>query len=191
MRANEQRATDPAHQPGPQRARRLIKPRLQLRLVAAFFGVAVLALMVQFSLFGFLALRVANRLPDGGEYLINEIPSILLMALGGSLLVLLPALLLVGVAVTFPIVGPIYRFEAYFRGLADGGELEPCRIRQDDQLHGLCDAINEALQVVRQAPPVPPGTPVPADPDRSKPVSLRPVTTGGERAERSDSTLAG
>ena len=143
----------PTHpDPSWRRQRRLIKPGLQARLVLAFGGVSLLALSVQFLLFLFLSMRLANRLPSGGDELVNAMPWLLATALGCSLAVLFPATVVVGLAVTFRVAGPLWRFEHYLAAVARGERPEgPCRIRDGDELRELCDAINGALDQTRRA----------------------------------------
>lgn len=60
-----------------------------------------------------------------------------------------PLFLVVGIVVTFRIAGPIYRFERYFEALGKNGYTGACRIRQTDELHDLCNAINQGLEGLR------------------------------------------
>ena len=61
--------------------------------------------------------------------------------------------------VTFRIAGPIYRFEQYLAGIAEGRQLGPCRIREGDELVELCARINEATAPLRRGQLARPGEP--------------------------------
>ena len=125
---------------------KLIKPRLQVRLIGAFTAVAVIALLLQYLLVAQHLTWTAARLPMGGEYLMDEIPRILMQVLGISFAVLFPLAFAIGVIATFRVAGPVYRFEKYMGELAEGGDPGICRLRSGDELQELCDLINEARE---------------------------------------------
>lgn len=133
------------------RSKKLIQPRLQLRLIATFMGVALLALLLQFLLFGATISALAGDLPQDGPVLIDRIPQYTLLVLGISLCVLLPMTLCVGVIVTFRIAGPLYRFEQHLLAIARGEDPGVCRIRRDDELQDFCKTLNAAIDKLRGA----------------------------------------
>lgn len=133
------------------RKQKLVKPGLQLRLVGSFAGMAALAMMLQFLLFGYLMMQAATGIEGNGGRLAAEVPGALLSVMGLSVVILLPLFVLVGVMLTFRIAGPVYRFERYLLGLARGEETQPCKIRSGDHLQSLCDAINVATEPLRAA----------------------------------------
>ena len=139
----------PQNQGFRRRRKKLVRPHLQWRLIGTFLGVSCLALIVQFTLFAFLALRFANGLAREGEYLINELPRMLGLSLAGSVLVLLPMTVVVGIGTTFRLLGPLYRFGVHFRQLAAGEDPGPCRLREGDELQDLCADLNAAIDAVR------------------------------------------
>jgi hypothetical protein len=128
---------------------KLIKPGLQLKLVAMFAAVAATSLLLQYMLFAARFSEVASTLPDGGSYVMSVLPGVLMEVLAMSLAFLLPVMLCVGVLATFRIAGPVYRFEQYLKQVARGTVSEPCRIRDGDELWDLCDLINEATAPLR------------------------------------------
>lgn len=140
----------PEQRPRFQRRNKLPKPRLQLRLVGYFLGASGLSLLLQYLLFAHRVSETAARLPSGGEYLMDALPSLLFEVLGLSFLVLLPATALVGILVTFRVAGPVFRFERFLEGVARGEEVQPCRLRRGDELGELCDRINLATQPLRR-----------------------------------------
>lgn len=135
--------------PAYKRRIKLIKPRLQLRLVAMFAAVSVTSLLLQYLLFSSRFSELASRLPDGGAYVLSVLPGILIEVLVTSFAFLLPVMLCVGVLSTFRIAGPIYRFEQYLRQVVRGEAEGPCRIRDGDELWDLCDLINQATAPLR------------------------------------------
>jgi hypothetical protein len=131
---------------------RLIRPKLQMRLMASFLGVAVLALSLQYMVFLRVLAAAALELPHDGAILMGEIAAHLGLVFVVSLLGLLPATFVVGLLVTHRVVGPLYRFETYLAQLLAGDTKEPCRIRKGDELQELCDLINRSTEALRAAP---------------------------------------
>ena len=131
------------------RRRKLIKARLQLKIVFTFIGIALLPLLLQTLLMGWFLIEAASGLPTGGSHLTAMVPGMLKRSLLFSTLFLLPLTTWVGILATFKFAGPVFRFETYLRKLARGEESEPCRIRDGDELVELCEAINEATEPLR------------------------------------------
>lgn len=128
---------------------RLIQPRLQLRLILVFLGLSVLGLVLQVSLFTMNLTQLAAELPSDGSLVLEHAPTLVLLALGVTLCVVLPLVFFVGVLVTFRIAGPLYRFQRHFEALARGEDPGPCRIRHGDDLQDLCTTINAGLDRLR------------------------------------------
>lgn len=128
---------------------KLIKPRLQFRLIGAFVGLTALTLLLQFLLLAARLTVTASSMDQGGEVLMNLTGGLLIDILLFSFGVLLPLVCAVGVLVTFRIAGPVYRFEQYLGQVARGEDPGPCRIRKGDQLQDLCDKVNEAVSALR------------------------------------------
>jgi len=138
---------------GTQRKKRrikLIKPRLQLRLVGVFVGLSTLSFLLQALLLGFCLSELATALPADGNYLMAAVPPMLTEVLLFSFGILLPLTVAVGVLVTFRIAGPVYRFEQHLSAIARGEDVPPCRIRQGDELWDLCHLINDATDALRR-----------------------------------------
>ena len=132
-----------------QRRIKLIRPRLQLKLVATFAAIALLALLLQFLLFSSALSAVAAELPSDGPRLLSSINGILASTLAISLCVFLPLCLHVGVLVTHRIAGPIHRFETFLEQVARGEQPEDIRLRKGDELLELCGWINRATEPLR------------------------------------------
>jgi len=131
------------------RRKKLIQPRLQIRLILAFLGVALLALMLQFILFASTIATLAADLPQEGEILIERIPGYTVAVLLISIGVLLPLTFFVGILTTFRVAGPLYRFEQHLKSIARGEDPGVCRIRNGDELQDFCRTFNAALDRIR------------------------------------------
>jgi hypothetical protein len=129
---------------------RLVRPRLQLRLILAFLGVATLALVFQFVLFATVLSSISADLPSDGQVLLERSTGVSVTILLISLGVLLPLSFFVGVLVTFRVAGPLYRFERHLETIAAGKDPGVCRIRKGDELHDFCTTFNAALDRMRQ-----------------------------------------
>jgi len=132
-----------------QRRDRLVRPRLQLRLILAFLGVATIALLLQFALFASVLTSVASELPGDGQIFLERTTGLSITILVVSMGVLLPLCFFVGVLVTFRVAGPIYRFEKHLESIARGVDPGPCRIRKGDDLQDFCASFNKALARMR------------------------------------------
>ena len=132
---------------------RLIKPRFQLRLIGAFGGLCVLALLVHTLMVGAILTTMASRSPEWGTGMAAVLPGALGKALLWSFLLLLPSLLLLGIHWTFKIAGPLFRFESHLGAVARGEDPGPCRLRKNDDLKELCELINQGLEHERRSEP--------------------------------------
>lgn len=130
---------------------KLIKPKLQLKLVGIFVGVSAVGFLLQSLVVGLRLSETASTIPEGGPYLMALLPRLPLEILLFSFGMLLPLTIATGVLATFRIAGPVYRFERYLTNVIEGRESEPCRLRSGDELQELCRLINEATEPVRAA----------------------------------------
>ena len=128
---------------------KLINPGVQLGLGARFLGLAILTILFQALVMNWLIIDSAVSMPEGGAYLVDLAPTLLLKAIGLSLVLVLPTTLIVGVLSSFSLVGPLYRFEEYLKSLLAGEQVDACRIRSKDKLHGLCGLLNQATEPLR------------------------------------------
>jgi len=133
------------------RKKKLIEPRIQKRFVLIFLSATALAILVQAMVVSHLLLRVADRLPNDGVELKAELLGTLASALTFTLLLLTPLTLIVGIASTHKVVGPLYRFRVYLTQLAAGERPQPCRIREDDELQDFCELLNRATEPLRRS----------------------------------------
>jgi signal peptidase II len=108
------------------------------------------AMLLQFILFTSAVTEVATHLPSDGLLLVEELPRLLYGTLLVSFGLFLPLMFMVGVLVTFRFAGPIYRFEVYLKQVIRGEKPADCRLRQGDELQGLCRLINQATEPLRR-----------------------------------------
>lgn len=137
-------------QPTFKRRKKLINRDIQVKLVASFGGVALLAMLIQFLIVGYTLTEAVSTLENGGQ-LASQVPGALVSSLVISLIVLTPIFMMVGVMLTFRYAGPLYRFEQYLLSLSKGESLGPCKIRKGDQLQSLCTAINLATAPLQKS----------------------------------------
>ncbi len=128
---------------------RLIKPRLQLKLIGVFVGLSGLGFLMQSLHVGLRLAELAANVPSGGSQIMAVLPALPLEILAVSFGMLLPLTTAIGVIVTFRIAGPVYRFEHYLREVAEGTEIRPCKLRKGDELNELCEIINVVTEPIR------------------------------------------
>lgn len=141
-----------------QRKKKLINPRLQLRLVAIFLCAAGLAVQVEAILITLTLTHLAGKLPNDGSELLEQLPEFVRTNLALTVLVLTPLMLGVGIVATFKIAGPLHRFEQFLRAVRDGHQVEPCQIRKGDELQSLCTLLNEVTAPLRERTASKPGS---------------------------------
>ncbi|MHC4261248.1 MAG: hypothetical protein ACYSWX_01895 [Planctomycetota bacterium] len=146
MHATE-RSTTPARF---KRRRKLIQPRLQLKLTAISTFVALIALLMQYLLFARSLTSLAAELPEDSLRLLQLGQPELMRTLLTTLVLLLPLSIAVGVLSTFRVAGPVYRLEQYMRSVLAGERPEDCRLRKGDELNELCDLVNEVTRAQRE-----------------------------------------
>jgi len=131
---------------------KLVRPKLQLRLVLVFAGMCALSLTLQYLLFTNIVARVAAELPHDGSLLLEQVTDLLVAGFLASFGLLLPVVFVIGVLMTHRFAGPIHRFETYLAAVLRGEQREGCVLRKGDELGELCRLINEATRHLRQVP---------------------------------------
>ena len=131
------------------RRKKLIKPRLQLKLTLTFVGLSALSLLMQFVLFQNTMTRTAVELPNDSLLLMELSGGVLLRDLAISFLVFLPLTFLVGILTTFRIAGTIYRFERFLQAVRSGERPPNFRLRRGDELQDLAELLNLATEPLR------------------------------------------
>lgn len=150
------------------RKKKLINSRLQLKLIGVFLGVSCVASMFQVVLLNRAMLELSGQLPADGDRLLGHLPEILTTNVLLTFGVLAPLTFLIGLLVTNRVAGPAFNMTRHCRRIANGEDPGPCRIRKDDELHELCNALNAALTRLRADGTAPP----PAVEGQQEPESL-------------------
>lgn len=157
------------------RHRKLVQPRLQLKIVGMFLALSIAAVVLQ-SLLLSRSLRAAFADDPAAMY------ALLRGNLLSTLAVLVPATLLVGTILTHRLAGPLFRFERFLEAVERGECPDDCRIRRRDELQGLCRLLNRVTAPLRVAHPRP-GTPTgAADPEAVR--GVLPERNAGAARER-------
>jgi len=131
------------------RKKKLINSGLQLKMIAAFLFLSCISALFQVTLLNRSIMSLSSLMETDGDVLLSELPSLLVSNMVLTLGVLLPMMLLVGILITHRIAGPIYRFEQHLGAIARGEEPGDCVIREDDELHSLCEVINRAVEQLK------------------------------------------
>ncbi len=127
------------------RKKKLINSALQLKMIGAFLFLSCISALFQVILLNRSIMQLSSLMESDGDILLAELPSLLFSNMILTLGVLLPMMLLVGILITHRIAGPIYRFGQHLDAIARGENPGVCRIREDDELHSLCNSINKAV----------------------------------------------
>jgi len=165
------------------RKKKLINPRLQLRLVVIFLCAAGLAVQVEAILLTLTLTRLSRTMTNGGSELLEHVPEFVRTNLVLTFLLLTPVMLGVGIVATFKIAGPLHNFEQFLRAVRDGRQVEPCQIRKGDELQSLCTLLNEVTAPLRARAAPDSGSkrahdvadPLPAIPAERREVAAKPT----------------
>lgn len=133
------------------RRRKLIKPRLQLKMAGLFVGLVALSLLLQYILFSNRLTHLALQLPNDADVLLASTNRTLAQVLALSFLMFLPLTLIVGILATFRIAGPVYRFERFLQSMEDGECPPDFRLRKGDELQELAELMVSATRPLRSA----------------------------------------
>lgn len=128
-----------------ERKKKIVKARLQMKVILTFMGVATIASLFQVVLLNRSLSEVAERLPRDGDLLMAELGAIARTNILLSLGFLVPFMLGIGMILTHRIAGPIYRFELFLEQVIRGEYDGPVRIRKGDEFQELCTRINDAV----------------------------------------------
>ena len=130
------------------RTRKLINKRLQGKLISAFVGVAAYCSLFQVYLLNRSLQQLADRV-DAGPAILEGLSEILQDNLSITLCVMIPTMWAFGVFVTHRIAGPLSRLENHLAAIAAGEDPGPCTLRKFDELGGLCETMNAAVDRLR------------------------------------------
>lgn len=132
------------------RRNKLPKPRFQLNLAGTFMALVAMSLFVQTLVCGAQFATFAKNFQGSEGDLVAALPGLLGRSLVYGSLMIVPALGIMGIYITFRMAGPIYRFETHLRSVIAGESPGTCYIREGDHHQELCDLINGALEATAQ-----------------------------------------
>lgn len=134
------------------RRKNLVRPRLQLKIALAFLMTSGALVVLMALLVSWRMTAAASDLPSDAALMFERITPALIQAFLLTFAVLVPLTFSIGVLISFPVVGPVYRFERFLQAVVRGERPGPCTIRQGDELHDFCELLNEATRPMREAP---------------------------------------
>jgi methyl-accepting chemotaxis protein len=135
------------------RLRKLVHPRLQMRLTLTFVGLAFTALAFQFVLFVSVMSQTLDHAPGAFADNFAAVTGAYQRVFAISLLVVLPLTALVGVLTTFRIVGPLFNISRFLERIRAGERPEDCRLRSGDEYQELCELVNQVTAPLRRTTP--------------------------------------
>lgn len=130
------------------RKKKLVNKALQLKLVAVFTVIGTTCALFQVVLINFGLLDIARSIPAGGAELLEQARWMMLTNTLWTVGALIPLMTCIGILATHRIAGPAYRMTRHLEEIAEGGPVRPCKIRKNDELQGLCQALNAAFERV-------------------------------------------
>jgi hypothetical protein len=157
------------------RLRKLVHPRLQMRLTLSFVGLAFLALAFQFVLFTSVMSETLDSTPGAFADHYVEVAAAYRRVFLISLGVVLPLTALVGVMTTFRIVGPLFSISRFLRRTLDGEKPEDCRLRSGDEYQELCELVNEVSAPLRRGAAAPGADKMTTATDTGQPAAALPA----------------
>lgn len=132
------------------RQQKLVPGSFQLRVALGLIGLSALALGIQFLYLCARLTFLAQRVDAAEGNVVEALPGLMLELFVLSVLVLVPVLFIVAIMTTFRIAGPLYGLERYLRSVADGNAVGRFSTRKGDRIDGIRDALNDALDTVRE-----------------------------------------
>ncbi|MBN1526820.1 MAG: methyl-accepting chemotaxis protein [Candidatus Omnitrophica bacterium] len=133
------------------RIRYLIARRFQFRFVAlilafVFLSAALSSLVVYYTMMMLMGEKLANVYPQGMLLsIINTLNTRIILAV----LIISPLVVLLGILLSFRIVGPIYRISKLLRLSARGDLSSRITVRAKDEFKALADAINDMTDMIK------------------------------------------
>ena len=133
------------------RRRKLIRWDLQLKVVFIALFVSCFILLVNFQLTNAGLWKIKDKLlgyitPD---VVLEDVWWLVIQKFFLSVCLVVPLAASVGILYSFTFCGPIYKFKKYLHSLAAGRWDERCGLRTGDDLKDVCEAINAAVDTLR------------------------------------------
>lgn len=123
---------------------RFVLPELQRRIVAMTLVSIGTAVIMSICLTAVTLTILSQSLPTDGAIVQARTPGLLAQNMIWSLLLLMPAFVLIALSVTMPVIGATSRLREFVAQVAAGTATQPCKLRQTDPLQDLCDELNRA-----------------------------------------------
>ncbi len=131
------------------RKKKLINPRMQLKIAGAAVAIALVSVLVLTVMLNEAFVQMVDRgwidpANVSGSWLEVLIPTVLM-----SLAILFPLVLSLGILLSHRIAGPMYRFRVWLTDVKNGKETRPCKIRDGDEHQDFCELLNEVTEPLR------------------------------------------
>lgn len=133
------------------RKQKLVHPRLQGRLLTLVLAAAAASVAVHAAMSVWALSALAAELPSDGQHVRDALPGSVILSSLLTLLVVVPSFLLLGLAASARVFGPLHRFRAFLEQVARGERSEPCHIRGGDELQEMCALLNTVSEPLRSA----------------------------------------
>jgi len=131
------------------RKKKLIKPKFQLKVAMACFGLALMSVLTMMILLNEAILDFADKGWVDSAALQNEWVGVLLTKLGIATMIFAPMTLALGIILMHRVAGPLYRFEQFLGAVVRGEHEQECRIRKGDELVEFCELLNRLTVPLR------------------------------------------
>lgn len=154
-----------------QRKTKLINRRLQGLLLAIVVMAAGCSAILQACAVAWTHSQLAMQFPEEGQAILEELPKALIASSLVSLVITIPVMVMITLAATLRVFGPLYRFRKFLEAVIRGEQTEDCRLRKDDELKDLCGLLNVVTAEARARNHAPASSETPASGKRLRAVA--------------------
>lgn len=138
------------------RARLLVIPEFQIRLISTMLVMALLVIALFYAANHYFFERyvsLGENIGLTGDHVyfkfLSEQRTYMNRIFGISALVVSLVLGLGGLILSHRVAGPIHRIRSHFRGISEGAELSPIRLRKGDFFPEVAEAFNQQVESLR------------------------------------------
>lgn len=131
------------------RRKKLINPRMQLKIAGAAVAIALVSVLVLTVMLNEAFVQMVDRGWIDPANVSGGWLEVLLPTVGISLVILFPLVLSLGILLSHRLAGPMYRFRVWLTDVKDGKETRPCTIREGDEYQDFCRLLNEVTEPLR------------------------------------------
>lgn len=132
------------------RKRYFIKKRFQAKFIIGFVALLVAQVILIAGLFTYISKSTLTTGYSGTKLVIEKTSNFFFTGLAGiailSIFIITLAGIIIFIYLTHRIAGPLWRFEKTLKDIAEGTLPPQIRLRKTDQLQGLQQAMNTALE---------------------------------------------